>query len=94
MSYVVVARYLARPETAEEVAALLPELAAASRTEPANLDYVISQDLEDPTRFIIVETYTDEAGFAAHREAEHFQRLGVGTIMPLLADRTVAGYIA
>lgn len=94
MSYTVVARYVARPDTADQVARLLPELAAASRTEPANLDYVIARDLEDPTRFVIVETYVDESGFAAHREAEHFRRIGAGTIIPLLADRTVAGFHA
>lgn len=92
MSYTVVARYTAREDTADEVARLLPELAAASRTEPASLDYVITRDLEDPRKFIIVETYTDEDGLAAHRATDHFQDIGVGRIIPLLADRTVAGF--
>lgn len=88
--FTVIARYFASPENAEEVARLLPQLAAGSRTEPGNISYTITRDLEHPERFVIVEEYASAADFAAHRETAHFQEIGVGKIIPLLGDRRVA----
>lgn len=90
--FTVIARYNATPETAEEVAALLPGLAAGSRSEPGNISYTITRDLEQPERFVIVEEYRSAEDFAAHRETTHFQEIGVGQIIPLLDDRQVATY--
>lgn len=90
--YLVTATYVARPDTADTVARLLVDLAAASRIEPGNLSYTIARDLETPTVFVINERYVDAEAFGAHRESEHFQRIGRGTIIPLLEERIVAGY--
>ncbi|KUF06379.1 putative quinol monooxygenase [Leucobacter sp. G161] len=90
--FTVIARYNATPETAEEVAALLPRLAAGSRTEAGNISYTITRDLEQPERFVIVEEYRSAEDFAAHRETTHFQEIGLGQIIPLLEDRQVATY--
>ncbi|MFF8819015.1 putative quinol monooxygenase [Leucobacter sp. NPDC015123] len=87
--FTVIARYSASPETADEVAALLPQLAAGSRTEPGNISYTITRDLERPEEFVIVEEYASAADFAAHRETEHFTQIGLGTIIPLLVERKV-----
>lgn len=88
--FTVIARYIATPETADQVAELLPQLAAGSRTEAGNVSYSISRDLENPANFVIVEEYNTAEDFAAHRETEHFQQIGLGQIIPLLADRKVA----
>ena len=69
---------------------LLAELTAASRTEPSNLSYEFFRGVENVDEIVIIENYTDAAGFAAHREAEHFQRIGIGQIIPLLENRVVA----
>ena len=90
--FTVVAHYYAKPETADEVASLLPKLAEASRAEDGNLSYVINRDLESPENFVIVEEYRTADDFQAHRDSEHFQRIGVGTIIPLLRERTVATF--
>ena len=90
--FTVIARYNATPETAEEVAALLPRLAAGSRTEAGNISYTITRDLEEPERFVIVEEYRSAEDFAAHRETTHFQEIGLGQTIPLLEDRQVATY--
>ncbi len=87
--FTVIARYFASPETADEVAALLPQLAAGSRAEPGNVSYTITRDLEHPERFVIVEEYASAADFAAHRETSHFQQIGLGSIIPLLVERKV-----
>jgi Uncharacterized conserved protein len=88
----VIAHYYAREETTDRVLELLAELAAASRTEEANLSYEFYQGAEDRNHIVILERYTDAAGFAAHRESEHFQRIGFGQIIPLLASRSVEEY--
>lgn len=87
--FTVIAHYIAKPEHADEVATLLPQLAKLSRTEPGNESYRISRDLDEPAKFIIVEKYGSSDDFAAHRETEHFQSIGIGQIIPLLEDRQV-----
>ena len=34
----------------------------------------VVQQLDDPTRFVLVEVYRDEAGAAAHKETAHYQK--------------------
>ncbi|UPO76786.1 putative quinol monooxygenase [Arthrobacter sp. Helios] len=88
----VIAHYQTHPGEEEAVARLLGSLAAASRTEPANLSYEFFQNLEDPSHFVILEQYTDAAGFAAHRETSHFQEIGAAQIIPKLADRRIQSF--
>jgi len=42
---------------------------------------------------VILEKYRDANGLTAHRETEHFQRLGFGTIIPLLERREVSSHM-
>lgn len=88
----VIAHYHVRPGLADRVAELLGELTAASRTEPKNLGYDFYRSPQDPDRFVILERYTDTSGLDEHRAAEHFQRLGFGTIVPMLISRQVQSY--
>jgi len=90
--FIVIATYIASPQSADEVARLLPRLAEASREEEGNLSYAVARDLDDPTRFVITERYVDAAAFQAHRESPHFQSIGLGEIIPLLVDRQVVAY--
>ncbi len=92
LHYIVVATYTAKPEAADQVAELLPQLAAASRQEPGNISYSIARDLERPDVFTIVEVYDDGDAFTAHRESPHFSSIGKMQIIPLLEDRQVVGY--
>lgn len=92
--YIVIARYRARPETASEVAELLPSLAESSRQEPGNLSYSITQDLDDPLVFLIVEKYEKATDFDAHRDSAHFKEIGISKIIPLLEDRQVESFNA
>lgn len=85
----VVVRYTVQSGEIDAVLALLGEMAAATRTEEANLGYEFFQGAEDPAQIVILERYRDAAGFAAHRDYEHFQRIGVSQIIPRLAGRAV-----
>jgi len=88
----VIAHYHVREGEGAAVAGLLNELAVASRTEPANLSYEYFQGVENPGHFVILERYTDQAGFAAHRESAHFQDIGLQRIIPRLEHRRVESY--
>lgn len=89
----VIAHYHAQQGQQDQVRALLAELAQASRTEAANLSYAFFVSPEDACHFVILERYTDAAGFDAHRNSEHFQRIGFGQIIPLLERREVSSHM-
>lgn len=88
----VIAHYHAKPDREAEVVNLLKELAAASREEPANLSYEVFTSVEDDRHIVILETYADAEGFAAHRVSEHFERIGRVRILPLLTRRVIEEY--
>ena len=90
--YIAVATYTAKPDATEQVAMLLPQLAAASRAEEGNISYSVARDLEHPNVFTIVEVYQDADAFTAHRESAHFASIGKMQIIPLLESRVVVGY--
>lgn len=89
----VIAHYYAKPGNGDRVAALLVELTEATRNEPKNLYYDFFRSPVDPDHIVILEQYTDADGLAVHRETEHFQRLGFGTIIPLLDRREVTSHM-
>jgi quinol monooxygenase YgiN len=90
----VVVRYTVKPEETETVLRLLGEMAAATRSEEANLSYEFFQNAEDPNQIVILEGYRDAAGFAAHREYEHVRSIGAAQIIPRLARRTIQTFEA
>ena len=63
----------ARPGAREALKTGLTALLAPTRAEPGCLDYVLFEDLERPGRFIMRESFTDEAAFQAHIATPHFQ---------------------
>jgi len=89
----VIAHYYAKAGNGDAVAARLAELAVATRTEPKNLSYGYFRSPENPDHFVILEQYSDADGLALHRDAPHFQRIGVGMIIPLLERREVSSYM-
>ncbi|MBZ3916361.1 putative quinol monooxygenase [Streptomyces acidiscabies] len=88
----VIADYRLREGTEEVVLGHLARLAAASRTEPANISYEFFRDAEDPAHVVVLERYVDAAGFDAHLKSEHFETIGKTEIIPRLATRTVRVY--
>jgi quinol monooxygenase YgiN len=85
--YVVCSQLLVREGSEEAVAAVMPELVAASRLEPGCLLYLAHRHLEDRRRFMFYEQYADEAAFRAHTEAEHYRRLVVSVVAPAVESR-------
>jgi quinol monooxygenase YgiN len=59
--------------------------------EPGCLQFDVVQDPKNPTRFVMLELYKDEAAIKAHQDSQHFKdfRPVVGD---LIADRKVEIY--
>ncbi|QRP43450.1 putative quinol monooxygenase [Amycolatopsis sp. FDAARGOS 1241] len=88
----VIARYTVSAGQEDAVAALVPELAKAARTEPGNVSFDVYRSFDDPRSLVLLERYVSREAFAEHRETEHFKRLVLEGIVPLLDERTVELY--
>jgi quinol monooxygenase YgiN len=84
VSLVLVVRLNAQEDKEDEVAALLRELAEASRQEPGCELYIPTQDPENARSFLLYEQYVDKTALDAHAASDHFQRLAVGAFPALL----------
>lgn len=89
----VIARYQPSGGHLETVLELLAELTVATRAEPSCISFEYFRNVENPDEIVIVERFVDEAGFAAHRGAEHFTRIGE-EMAPLLAARSSSKAVA
>jgi (4S)-4-hydroxy-5-phosphonooxypentane-2,3-dione isomerase len=89
------ARWRVRDGALDGVLSLVPELIAATRREPGNQLYCVFQ-LGDASQrtLVLIEGYADRAAVEAHRQSDHFQRIVVGRIVPLLEERDVSEMVA
>jgi quinol monooxygenase YgiN len=87
MSYVLIVRMKAQEGNEERAVQVMAKLAAASREEPGCEAYVPCRETEDPRSFAVFESYRDQAAFEAHGQTEHFQRLALGELFPLMESR-------
>ena len=88
----VIAEYRAQPGRGDQVARVLAQHVAATRTEPGCLQFIAYRAAEAPEIFVLYEQYVDQAAFEAHRTTDHFQNYVEGTIVQLLAERRWARY--
>lgn len=87
MTYVVCAKWTAKPGHEAEVRSCIEALAVPSRAEPGALAYVPHEDPKNPRVFFLYEEYVDEAAYQAHGASPHFQEIAVGRAIPLLESR-------
>jgi quinol monooxygenase YgiN len=59
--------------------------ARQSVQEPGCLRFDVVQSADDPTRFVLVEIYRDEAAVAAHRETAHYKEWR-DAVAPMMAE--------
>jgi quinol monooxygenase YgiN len=67
----VVVRVSARADQVGRTAALLRELAQASRGEAGCHSYLALQDADRPADFLLVEEWEDEAALRRHHQTAH-----------------------
>jgi quinol monooxygenase YgiN len=89
----VVAKLLARPEKAAELATVLLGLVGPTRKEKGCVTYELLRDKADPSEFVFVEEWTDDAALDAHLATPHLQE-ALAKAKPLLAaDPVVRRYV-
>jgi|SRR5882724_9719158 len=71
----VIARVRPRPETRDEMFALLNEVQEASRADEGCINYGYYAELADPDNLIAVEEWRDMAALQAHLKQPHVARL-------------------
>lgn len=66
--------------------------AAASLQEPGITRFDVCQQNDDPTRFVLVEVYGDDAANVAHKETAHYATWRDAVAPMMAAPRTRLGY--
>ena len=56
--------------------------------EAGCLQFDVAQDPKNPTRFVMLEVYKDDAAIAAHQESQHFKDYRP-VVADLVADRKI-----
>lgn len=86
---VIIARWVALPDKAADVAHWLEHAVNAARQEPGCLRYQVHRGLDNANLFVLYEEYVDAAAHQAHISSTAFQQIVLGQIVPLLAERQV-----
>lgn len=92
MTVHLVAHWTAIDGSETVVADLAAQLVEHSRNEIGCDDYQVFQNLERPTEFVLVETYTDRDALDTHRTSDHFGRLVTDQIADRLRVRDVTEF--
>lgn len=91
--YQVIAHHRISPdEDLDEVLALYPRLAEATRQELGNVSFTVFRQLDDERSLVIIERYASRAAAAEHEQTPHFKDLLLGRIVPRLSDRWRESY--
>jgi quinol monooxygenase YgiN len=82
----VVARFAVKPESVDAfVEAARRTMVEPTLAEPGCIEYDLCQDAADPTHFVMVETWEDEASLGTHLAQESLQA-AIGALMPMAAE--------
>ena len=69
----ITAKFRVRPEDADAWPSISRSFTEATRSEPGCLWFDWSRSLDDPTEYVLVEAFRDDAAGAAHVGSGHFQ---------------------
>jgi quinol monooxygenase YgiN len=81
---VVTALLQVRPDQVDSALPVLETAIAATHGEAGCIAYTLHRDLDDPTRFVIVEKWASPEALAEHAETPHLKQLFTD-LGPLLA---------
>jgi quinol monooxygenase YgiN len=68
----ITAKFRVRPEDADAWPEISRSFTEATRAEPGCLWFDWSRSLDDPTEYVLVEAFRDDAAGSAHVSSEHF----------------------
>jgi quinol monooxygenase YgiN len=69
----ITARFSVRPQHADRWPQIADEFTQATRSEPGCLWFDWFRSVDDPTEYVLVEAFRDDAAGAAHVQSEHFR---------------------
>jgi quinol monooxygenase YgiN len=69
----IAAKFLVRPEFADQWPEIAADFTAATRAEPGCLSFDWSRSIEDPTEYVLVEAFRDDEAGTAHVQSAHFK---------------------
>src|SRR3954469_10274802 len=69
----ITAKFPVKPEHADEWPEISRAFTEATRAEDGCLWFDWSRSLDDPTEYVLVEAFRDEAAGGAHVQSEHFR---------------------
>ncbi|MDY3808536.1 antibiotic biosynthesis monooxygenase [Desulfovibrio sp. PG-178-WT-4] len=72
----IVAELEVLPEHREAMLPAFRAMVEASRAEAGNRAYDLTEDLENPCRFFILEAWASDAAIAEHNASAHFKAFG------------------
>ena len=77
MAVGVVATIKIKPDMNEAFEAVAREMMAAVRAnEPGNKLYQFCRSKSEPTTYVVMELYADQAALEAHGKSDHFRSIG------------------
>ncbi|GIU75669.1 MAG: hypothetical protein KatS3mg004_2756 [Bryobacteraceae bacterium] len=74
-----------KPESVEAFREATIENASASLKEPGVARFDVIQQMDDPTKFVLVEVYRSPEAAAAHKETPHYAKWR-DTVAPMMAQ--------
>jgi len=69
----ITAKFAVKPADAEDWPAICASYTQATRDEPGCLWFEWARSLDDPTVYVLVEAFKDEAAGKYHVESDHFK---------------------
>jgi quinol monooxygenase YgiN len=69
----ITAKFRIRPEDADRWPEIAAKFTSATRAEPGCKWFDWSRSLADPSEYVLVEAFRDDAAGAAHVQSEHFK---------------------
>jgi quinol monooxygenase YgiN len=92
MAVGVLATIKIKPDTNEAFEAVASEMMAAVRAnEPGNKLYQFCKSRSEPTTYVVMEIYADQAALEAHGKSDHFRSIGP-KMGPSMAGRPEVQY--
>jgi (4S)-4-hydroxy-5-phosphonooxypentane-2,3-dione isomerase len=85
----VFARWKVKEGNKQTVLQLLKDLRSKTVSEKGNLFYKVHQSREEANTLILFEGYANEAAQKEHINSDHFVKLAIEQIIPLLEEREI-----
>lgn len=85
--------YVVQAGQEDAAIALFRQVSEESNREPGCRAYQVHRSADDPRRFFLYEAYDDEEALSHHMSSEHFRKIAVEQLRPLLESHELGKYI-